>query len=97
MANFKFEWDYKAAGNIFLRSEEIADFCEKQAERMTRATGVEYTADVKLGKRRVFARGYDREKSEDGSYRTRSKTYRTKDGRKIRKTYKVHTQRKPKE
>ena len=38
-----------------LKSTEIADVCEAQAARMTRATGVEYTADVYVGKTRVNA------------------------------------------
>lgn len=38
-----------------LKSAEIADVCESEAARMTRATGVEYTADVYVGKTRVNA------------------------------------------
>lgn len=37
-----FEWDYKAAGELLLRSEEIAQVCEEAAARMTRATGMNY-------------------------------------------------------
>lgn len=37
-----FEWDYKAAGDLLLRSEEIAQACEEAAARMTRATGMSY-------------------------------------------------------
>lgn len=37
-----FEWDYKAAGDLMLRSEEIAAVCEQAAARMTRATGMTY-------------------------------------------------------
>lgn len=43
-----------------LKSPEIADFCEQNAARMTRATGVEYTADVHYGRSRVNAGGYQR-------------------------------------
>lgn len=50
-----FEWDYKVAGELLLNSEEIAEFCEKEAERMTRAAGVEYKADVRRGRSRVRA------------------------------------------
>ena len=50
-----FEWDYAAAGDLMLRSPEIADVCEKEAARMTRAAGVEYVADVHYGKSRVSA------------------------------------------
>lgn len=38
-----------------LKSSEIANVCEGQAARMTRATGVEYVADVYVGKTRVNA------------------------------------------
>ena len=38
-----------------LKSPEIAAACEKQAERMTRATGVPYVADVYVGRTRVNA------------------------------------------
>lgn len=38
-----------------LKSSEIANICEAQAARMTRATGVEYVADVYVGKNRVNA------------------------------------------
>lgn len=38
-----------------LKSEEIAAFCEAQAARMTRATGVEYVPDVYTGRNRVNA------------------------------------------
>lgn len=55
MAKTVFEWNYEAAGDIMLRSREIASVCESQAEKMTRATGVEYKADVYLGRKRVNA------------------------------------------
>ncbi len=55
MAKTKFEWDYKAAGDLMLRSQEIAEVCEAEAERMTRATGVEYIPDVRMGSQRVIA------------------------------------------
>lgn len=38
-----------------LKSAEIASVCESQAERMTRATGVEYVPDVYVGRTRVNA------------------------------------------
>jgi hypothetical protein len=37
-----FVWDYKAAGDLLLRSEEIATACEEAAARLTRARGMEY-------------------------------------------------------
>lgn len=52
-----FEWDYKAAGDLLLRSEEIAQVCEEAAARMTRATGMDYKSDVRKGKNRVRAMG----------------------------------------
>lgn len=58
MAKGDFVWDYEAAGQLFLKSSEIADVCEKEAERMTRATGMSYKSDVFTGKTRVNARGY---------------------------------------
>lgn len=66
-----FDWDYKAAGDLFLRSEEIAQFCDQQAERMTRATGMEYKSDVHQGKTRVNARGY--QKAEKGNLEKQGK------------------------
>lgn len=50
-----FEWDYAAAGELLLKSDEIASVCEAQAARMTRATGVEYVADVHMGRTRINA------------------------------------------
>lgn len=38
-----------------LKSSAIASVCEAQAARMTRATGVEYVADVYVGRTRVNA------------------------------------------
>lgn len=52
-----FRWDYHAAGNLILRSDDMADFVESQAARMTRATGMEYKPEVKMGKNRVRAIG----------------------------------------
>jgi len=60
-----FEWDYQAAGDLMLRSPEIAEVCEKEAERMTRATGMSYQSDVMVGRTRVNARG--RTKAEDSA------------------------------
>lgn len=38
-----------------LKSSEMANICEAEAARMTRAAGVEYVADVHVGKTRVNA------------------------------------------
>lgn len=48
-----------------LKSAEIADICEAQAAKMTRATGMKYVPDVHIGRTRVNAGGY-RGKEEDG-------------------------------
>ena len=58
MAKKDFEWDYEAAGNLMLRSQEIAAVCEAEASRMTLATGMDYVPDVYLGKTRMNAGGY---------------------------------------
>lgn len=57
MAKTKFVWDYEAAGDLMLRSSEIAGICEAEAEKMTRAAGVDYVADVRMGRTRVNAGG----------------------------------------
>lgn len=54
MANIEIQLN-SAGVRELLKSAEIADVCEKQAARMTRATGVEYVADVYVGKTRVNA------------------------------------------
>ena len=64
MAKNAFEWDYKAAGELMLKSPEIAKVCEREAERMTRATGMPYQSDVMVGRTRVNARG--RKRGKDG-------------------------------
>lgn len=51
----RFRWDYHAAGKLVMRSEEMAELVEEQAARMTRATGMEYRADVKVRGDRVSA------------------------------------------
>lgn len=72
MANLvRFDWDYTSAGELLLRSPEIADVCEAEAERLTRATGNEYVANVKVGTTRVRAYGYDHMSKEEGSYAKR--------------------------
>lgn len=60
MAKPAFVWDYKAAGELFLKSDDIAEVCDQTAEKMTRATGMDYKADVYVGKRRVRASGYQK-------------------------------------
>ena len=48
-----------------LKSAEIASVCEAQAARMTRATGVEYTADVYIGRTRVNAGAHMERNADD--------------------------------
>ena len=42
-----------------LKSDEMAEVCEREAERMTRTTGKWYKSDVRVGRLRVRAGGYD--------------------------------------
>lgn len=56
MANVEIELN-SAGIQELLKSSEIASVCEAQAARMTRAAGVEYVADVHLGRTRVNAIG----------------------------------------
>lgn len=72
-----FVWHYDAAAAVFLKSEGIAQACEEQAARMTRATGMEYQPDVRVGKRRIraMARG-----KRDGETVKGSKKFRKREG-----------------
>lgn len=56
MANVEIELN-SAGIQELLKSSEIASVCEAQAARMTRAAGVEYVADVHVGRTRVNAMG----------------------------------------
>ncbi len=56
MANVEIELN-SAGIQELLKSSEIASVCEAQAARMTRAAGVEYVADVHVGRTRVNAIG----------------------------------------
>ena len=62
MANVEIQLN-SAGIRELLKSSEIANVCEAQAARMTRATGVKYIADVYVGKTRVNARA-ERERKE---------------------------------
>lgn len=57
MANVIIELNSQGIQEL-LKSDEIASVCVKEAEKMTRATGVDYVADVYIGKTRVAAGGY---------------------------------------
>ena len=52
-----FVWDYKAAGDLMLRSKEITEVCEAAAARMTRATGMEYKFETGRTSQRVIVEG----------------------------------------
>ena len=45
-----------------LKSQEIANACESEAQKMTEASGVKYVADVHIGRTRVNARAVRRKK-----------------------------------
>ena len=53
-----------------LKSDELAEVCEKKAMYMTRVTGMTYEADVKVGKLRVRAAGYSKAERHAESRRT---------------------------
>lgn len=54
MADIKIVLD-SAGIQAMLKSSEIAQVCEENARRMTVATGMEYQADVYVGRTRVNA------------------------------------------
>lgn len=58
MDNVRIELD-SAGIQELLKSEEIAEVCETEAKRMTRATGMAYVSDVYVGRNRVNAGAYD--------------------------------------
>lgn len=57
MSNVRIELD-SAGIQELLKSSEIADVCEQEAQRMTRSAGMAYVADVHIGSTRVIAAGY---------------------------------------
>lgn len=57
MSNVRIELNHGAIGAL-LKSSEVAQVCEKEAERMTLATGMDYEPDVYVGRSRVNAGGY---------------------------------------
>lgn len=82
-----FEWDYESAGTLLLRSPEMADICESLAASMTRATGAEYVADVKVFGNRVRAIGSDAMKKDEGSYVRRKNGRVVYTEKKIKESY----------
>ena len=59
MAKVTIELD-SAGVQELLKSTEIANVCESEAEKMTVASGVKYVADVYVGRTRVNARAIRR-------------------------------------
>lgn len=59
MSKTKVVWDYAAAGDLMLRSQAIADFCDAEAEKRTHATGMDYVSNIRVGSQRVRAGAYD--------------------------------------
>lgn len=57
MAKVEIVLDY-AGIQALLKSAEIAAACETEAEKKTRATGMDYVSDVYMGRTRVNAGGY---------------------------------------
>lgn len=57
MSNVHIELDSDGIQQL-LKSREISEVCEREAEKMTRATGMEYVPDVVIGKTRVVVGGY---------------------------------------
>lgn len=53
----KFVWHYGPAGDVFLRSREIARECEAAAQKMTRATGMDYQFETGQTTQRVIVEG----------------------------------------
>ena len=83
----RFDWDYASAGEILLRSPEMAKICESLAESMTRATGTEYTADVKVFGNRVRAIGYDQMSKDGGTYKRRKNGKMVYTEKKLKESY----------
>ena len=52
-----FVWDYQAAGDLMLRSEEIQEICEDAAANMTRVTGMTYIFQTGRTSQRVIVEG----------------------------------------
>lgn len=61
-----FKWDYYAARKLLLKSDEIAKFCEEQAERMTRATGMDYKFETERTSQRVIVEREDDDAAHGG-------------------------------
>ena len=59
MGNVRIELNREGVREL-LKSSEMSEVCESQAQKMTQATGVRYVRDVYVGKNRVNAKGIKR-------------------------------------
>ena len=64
MANVRIELDSDGI-QAMLKSTELAGACEREARRMTQATGMGYVSDIHVGKYRVNAAGYREGENDD--------------------------------
>ncbi len=64
MANVRIELDSDSIQTM-LKSTEFAEVCDREARRMTQATGMEYVSDIHVGKYRVNAAGYREGENDD--------------------------------
>lgn len=65
MANVRIELDSDGI-QAMLKSTELTEVCDREARRMTQATGMEYAADIYVGRFRVNAAGYREGDENDG-------------------------------
>lgn len=49
-----------------LKSNALAEVCDREAQRMTQATGMDYVPDIHVGRFRVNAAGYREGEENDG-------------------------------
>ena len=59
MSNVQIELNHSAIVAL-MKSDEIADVCEKEARRMTQAVGIDYKPDIYVGRSRTNAGGYEK-------------------------------------
>ena len=64
MANVRIELDNDGI-QAMLKSNELAEVCDREARSMTLATGMEYVVDIHVGKYRVNAAGYGEGENDD--------------------------------
>lgn len=64
MSSVRIELDSEGIQSL-LKSKEIGNVCEKEAEKMTRASGMEYVSDVVIGRTRVVVGAYRGGNSDD--------------------------------